>query len=127
MIHLDTSILIGALEGSAQGAAWLEAAAVGAVPIAISSIAWCEFLCGPLDARQQRDARVLLGEPIGFLEADAVLAAHLYNQGGRRRGSLADCQVAAIAIRCGAALATADARHFARFAAAGLRLAAGLP
>jgi len=121
--HLDTSFLIAALEGRPRELAWMDAAAAGAAPLAISAIAWCEFLCGPLRPGQERDARALLGEPVAFTEADAALAATLYNQGGRRRGSLPDCQIAAVAIRSGAGLATPNPRDFARFTAAGLRLA----
>ena len=44
--------------------------------------------------------------------------------GGTPQGSLADCMVAASAIRAGAMLATANARDFRRFTSAGLSLAA---
>jgi len=47
----------------------------------------------------------------------------LFNRAGRRRGSLLDCMIAAIALRAGAALATANQADFRRLRAAGLRLA----
>jgi predicted nucleic acid-binding protein len=91
--------------------------------LSISAIAWAEFLCGPVT----RDAVALtarvVGEPAVFTARDATLSARLFNETGRRRGSLADCMIAASAIGAGATLATANERDFARFLAAGLELA----
>jgi predicted nucleic acid-binding protein len=55
--------------------------------------------------------------------AAAERAAHLFNDTGRRRGSLLDCLVAAAAIAAGAELATANPRAVERFRGAGLDLA----
>jgi predicted nucleic acid-binding protein len=47
MIHLDTSFLIRALlDGTSESAA-LEHWIGSGENIGISSVAWCEFLCGP--------------------------------------------------------------------------------
>lgn len=122
MIHLDTSFLIRALcPGSPQERellAWLD----GPGSVSLSVVAWAEFLCGPVSADARALARTLLGEPVPLGAAGAERAAQLFNETGRRRGSLLDCLVAATAIEAGAQLATENLRDFARFRAAGLDL-----
>ena len=122
MIHLDTSYLIRALvPGTAQDRQlrdWLRRYE----RLAISSIAWTEFLCGPIHADQIEATARIVPQRIGFEEADARLAARLFNETGRRRGSLTDCMIAASALRMGAALATVNRADFLRFEASGLSL-----
>lgn len=123
MIHLDTSFLVPALAaGTAQDRrlrAWLAAGE----PLGISAVAWTEFLCGPVEPADPDLVARVVGERVPFGEGEATLAARLFNDAGRRRGSLADCMIAATAIRAGAALATANPKDFRRFASAGLSLA----
>jgi len=64
-----------------------------------------------------------VGEIVPFTKSDAVVAATLFNETGRRRGTFADCMIGAVAIRENAALATSNASDFARMKAAGLRVA----
>jgi predicted nucleic acid-binding protein len=122
MIHFDTNFLIQTVvAGSAAHGkfrAWTQ------VPedCNASSIAWAEFLCGPLDAPAEAIARQIFPNPEPFLPADAVMAARLFNQTGRRSRSLADCMVAAVAIRCGAKLATINTADFQFFLPHGLIL-----
>ena len=122
MIHLDTSFLIRALlKGSDEDRrlrAWLR----GKTAVGASAIVWAEFLCGPVHANDLELAMVVVGERVPFTAEDAAMAASLFNGTGRRRGSLADCMIAASAIRCSATLATANAGDFARFRPAGLLL-----
>ncbi|MYN65860.1 MAG: type II toxin-antitoxin system VapC family toxin [Acidobacteria bacterium] len=51
------------------------------------------------------------------------VAARLFNESGRRRGTIIDCMIGAAALADGASVATSNVAHFSRFAAAGLKLA----
>jgi predicted nucleic acid-binding protein len=92
--------------------------------LGISAIAWAEFQCGPLAPSQNKFAVALLGAPIAFTADDAVRAAELFRIGGRRRGTLADCMIAAVALRSSAALATSNAVDFERLEGEGLTVLA---
>jgi predicted nucleic acid-binding protein len=122
VIALDTNFLITALAAGTTAEAlmlgWLRAGD----QLTVSIVAWTEFLCGPATPGQISLARAMIGEPIGLTAADAERAAALFNLGGRRRGSLADCMIAATAIRLDVELATANREDFRRFEPAGLRL-----
>ncbi len=122
MIHLDTSFLIRALvRGSAEDQRlrdWLRKGE----PLGMSAIAWAEFLCGPVEVAQLQLVGRIVSQRAPFAEDDAVLAARLFNDSGRRRGSLADCMIAAAAIRERAPLATDNPSDFRRFRGAGLRI-----
>lgn len=122
MIHLDTSFLIRAGAHGTPEARWLRKWLRAGEQVRISSVVWAEYLCGPVTTTAMEDAAELFGEPVPFGAAEATLAAQLFNSSGRRRGTLADCMIAAIALGAGAVLATSNARDFERFVAAGLRL-----
>ena len=117
IIHLDTSFLIRALHPNSSADRQLRRWMTDGVRLGISAIGWTEFLCGPLDHRQHALAAVIVGEPEPFVAQDSIQTAELFNRSGRRRGSLLDCMIAAIAIRVGASLATANPDAFRRFAA----------
>jgi predicted nucleic acid-binding protein len=123
MIHLDSSFLIRALaEGTPQDRklrAWLAAEEA----LGMSAVAWAEFLCGPVEAAEMELVDRIVADRVAFDEAEAALAARLFNESGRRRGSLADCMIAASAIRAGVPLATENPKDYRRFATAGLSLA----
>jgi predicted nucleic acid-binding protein len=112
MIHLDTNFLIQlAVAGSqahTQFSTWVSANE----SVNVSSIAWAEFLCGPLDATAENLIRQIFPNPEPFFPSDAALAAKLFNQTGRRSRSLADCMIAAVAIRSSAKLATVNIGDF---------------
>jgi predicted nucleic acid-binding protein len=122
MMHLDTNFLIVALvPGTPQDvrvSRWL----TSGESLAMSAVGWAEFLCGPISDRLLELANRIVTERVPLLEEDSAIAAKLFNAGGRRRGSLPDCLIAATAIRVGAALATTDLPDFRRFESSGLQL-----
>ena len=122
MIHLDTNFLIASLTPasaeSRQVSQWLEAGE----PVGLSVIAWAEFLCGPVTPRQTALAAGAFPDPVALIPEDAARAANLFNATGRRRGSLADCLIAATCLRLGASIATNNAQDVRRFTPMGLRV-----
>ena len=122
MVHLDTNFLIQATVAGSPAHVQFAAGETAHEVFNVSSIAWAEFLCGPLDATAESFARQIFVNPEPFFDADAALAASRFNQTGRRSRSLADGMIAAVAIRCGAKLATINATDFQPFAQHGLVL-----
>jgi predicted nucleic acid-binding protein len=122
MTDLDANFLVVALHGNASVLRALEKWLQRGEVIAMSAVAWSEFLCGPLTAEQAERARIFVSRIEAFTLADAVLAAELFNATGRRQRSQADCRIAASAIGRGAKLATLDRIGFARFANFQLKL-----
>jgi predicted nucleic acid-binding protein len=123
MIHLDTNYLIGlAVRGSSPAQnvdKWLAAGE----SLAASALAWTEFLNGPVSADEIALVEsVIEGSLVAFEKPTAVLAAQLFNQGGRRRGSRFDCLIAATAILAKANLATEIKKDFELFVPFGLKL-----
>ncbi|MBI3413912.1 MAG: type II toxin-antitoxin system VapC family toxin [Verrucomicrobia bacterium] len=112
MVHFDTNFLIEVnVVGSAADTKFRMWSAANET-FGICSVAWAEFLCGPLDATAAAFARQIFPHPEPFLSADALQAADLFNQTGRRSRSLPDCMIAAVAIRCDARLATNNLADF---------------
>ena len=123
MIHLDTNFLIGlAVPGSSPAQAvdqWLAANE----PLAASALAWTEFLNGPVSADEIALVEsVIESQIVPFEKPTAVMAARLFNQTGRRRGSRFDCLIAATAILADAGLATENQKDFVPFVPHGLKL-----
>jgi predicted nucleic acid-binding protein len=124
MIHCDTNFLVRAsVPGSAEALKlrrWLDSNEL----LAISAVAWMEFLNGPITPDQIAEFKLILtGGVIPFGPSEAVLASFIFNQTGRRRASKIDCMIAASAINSSAALATCDLSDFNNFLFAGLVLA----
>ncbi len=120
MIHFDTNFLIQITVAGSSAHRQFQAWMAARENFNVSSIAWSEFLCGPLDATGESLARQIFPAPEPFLPDDAALAAKLFNQTGRRSRSLADCMIAAVAIRCSAKLATINTADFQPFVQQGV-------
>jgi predicted nucleic acid-binding protein len=123
VIHLDTSFLVRALVRDSLEDRRLRAWLAAGEAMAMSTIAWAEFLCGPVEPAFLELVVRIVPRRTPFGEEEALLSAGLFNETGRRRGSLADCMIAATAIRAQARLATENAADFRRFQAAGLQMA----
>ncbi|HEY3763174.1 MAG TPA: PIN domain-containing protein [Verrucomicrobiae bacterium] len=120
MIHFDTNFLIQATQAGSPAHQKFREWSAANEPFGVSTVAWAEYLCGPLDTAAEALARSIFPAPEMFIEPDAVLAARLFNESGRRSRSLADCMIAAVAIRRGAKLATINAADFQPFTMHGL-------
>lgn len=123
MIHLDTSFLIRALNPGSPEDRKLRTWVGAGETVAMSSVAWAEFLCGPLGGAELELAERIVERRSDFTQDQAATAARLFNESGRRRGMFIDCLIAAAALADGALLATANAADFDRFMSAGLTLA----
>ena len=91
--------------------------------LVMSSVAWAEFLCGPLGSVDRELADRVVERRQDFTQDHAVTAARLFNESGQRRTMIIDCMIGAAALADGAAVATSNEAHFSRFAAAGLKMA----
>jgi predicted nucleic acid-binding protein len=124
MIHLDTNYLIGLVVKASSQAVEVDGWLAGGELLAASAIAWTEFLNGPITpAEITRANAVLQSRIVPFGQGEAALAAELFNQTGRRRGSRFDCLIAATAILAQADVATVNQPDFKVFVPHGLRLA----
>ena len=123
MIHLDTSFLICALAPGSREDVRIREWIGANEPLGMSTVAWAEFLCGPVDEAALSVASVVVGRHSLFTEEMAVIAARLFNGSGRRRGTMVDCMIAATALAENAAVATSNPDDFSRFEALGLVLA----
>lgn len=115
MICLDTNYLIlGLVPGSTESVE-LIGWAQSSVPLVTSSVAWYEFLCGPVSEQQVTVMQSFLAQIIPFGETEGKEAANLFNSTGRRRALRVDAMIAATAIVAGAKLATNNRGDFAHF------------
>jgi predicted nucleic acid-binding protein len=124
MVHLDTNFLILAMAAGSPHDAQLRTWINSGEAVSLDAIVWAEFACGPVTAAQLDAARAFVPSPQPFLAEDALRAAALFNDSGRRRGSLIDCMIAAVCLRLDASLATSNVQDFKPFERSGLRIIA---
>ena len=124
MILLDTNYLIRALVPdsveSERIVDWFQAGE----DLCTSSIAWHEFICGPVDDEGVLVVQSLLQERVLPYSSDqAFESARLFNATGRKRHLRINAMIAAAAIVADAELATGNTGHFEVFRRLGLKLA----
>ncbi len=125
MIHLDTNLLIDLVTAGSPHVAMIEQWLKEGKLLGTSAIAWSEFCNGP-HSKQQKDAVfAVLGKRITeFTWQQAEQASRLFHYTGRKRGSHADCMIAAAGMVNGFTVATRNIKDFERFVPHGLNLTA---
>ena len=98
-------------------------AATGGEPGESAPLGTLDRLQASLRERQMEWAAEIVGQRLDFTAEHAALAARLFNESGRRRGSLIDCMIASTALAAAASLATANDADFLRFKDSGLTMA----
>jgi len=122
-ILLDTNALIALSDPADAMFQALERAIRSGGRASTCSVAWHEYVRGPLlGADRERALRVIESRVLPLERDSAEFAAELFNQTGRRRGSTADCLIAAAAVGQDAELLTRNRVDFEPFVSHGLRL-----
>ena len=123
MIHLDTNLLIAAIDASHPHYAQARTALSTGQPASASSVAWTEFRSRPVPSVRVHALCMLLGSRIvPFAQVEAELAAQLFQIPGVNRSQRLDTMIAATAILAGAELATVNTGDFTAFVPHGLKL-----
>ncbi|MDN5936422.1 MAG: hypothetical protein L0H75_09650 [Nitrosospira sp.] len=92
---------------------------------AVNAVVCYEYQLGPLADDEANLAYAFLqGQILPVAEEDALLAAQLFNDAGRRRTLKTDALIAACAIRVNADFVTVNVADFEPLTAQGLRLLA---
>lgn len=123
MIQLDTNYLVDLVTVGSAGAAKVRAWLKAGKSVTTSAFAWSEFCNGPISKAQKEATFAVLNRTImDFTWREAEEASRLFNLSGRRRGSHADCMIAAAAMVAGVPLATLNRMDFERLVPFGLML-----
>lgn len=123
MIHLDTNLLIDLVTIGSPHVPMVRRWLDEGEQLAVSAIAWSEFLNGP-HTKPQKDAIQAIVEDriLDFTRKEAEQASRLFHYIGRRRGSHIDCMIAACAMTHSAQVATRNVADFEKFIPHGLKL-----
>ena len=123
-ILLDTNFLICGLIQYSSESELLKQWYLSGRSLITSSVAWYEFLCGPVTEPQVEVIQAFLKGPkvIAFDQIIASRAALLFNQLGRPRKLRVDVMIAATAIEMNSELATANVHDFETMVPHGLRV-----
>ena len=123
-ILLDTNFLICGLIQDSSESELLKQWYLSGRTLMTSSVAWYEFLCGPVTESQIDVILAFLKGPkvIAFDQTISSRAALLFNQLGRPRKVRVDVMIAATAIEMDAELATANVQDFTEMKPYGLKL-----
>lgn len=125
MIHLDTNLLIDIVTAGSPHIEVIRRWLREGEQLGTSAIAWSEFCNGPHSREQKDSVFAILQKRISdFSWKQAELASLLFHRTGRRRGSHADCMIAASAMALGVPVATRNIKDFERFVSMGLKLEA---
>ena len=123
MIHLDTNLLIAAIDAAHPHHRHARRALSISKPAAAAAVAWTEFLSKPIPPVHLKALTAMLGaRVIPFAKPEAELAAQLFRIAGVKRFQRVDTMIAATAILSGAELATVNTTDFAPFVPYGLKL-----
>ena len=122
VIHLDTNQLIFAGQRGSPAHQRIDQLLRAGEILQVSSVAWAEFLCGPVTPTEKAHAQAILSDILPLDATSAALGATLFNASGRRSRSLEDCLIAATALLQPAPLATDNPADFQCFMPHGLRL-----
>jgi predicted nucleic acid-binding protein len=123
VIHLDTNILIDLVTSHSAQVAMVHGWLKSNIPLAASAVTWSEFCNGP-HTKEQKDAihAILRGGIHPFSEEQAEFASRLFHKTGRKRGSHADCMIAAAAFCSRQPIATRNISDFDRFTPYGVKV-----
>jgi predicted nucleic acid-binding protein len=121
MIQLDTNLLIDLSTIGHPTAKLVRKWLLTGEELAVSAITWSEYLNGP-HTKQQKDSAhaVISGRVLDFSAKMAEQASRLFHYTGRKRGSHADCMIAACAMVHGCRVASRNIDDFKRFVPHGL-------
>jgi predicted nucleic acid-binding protein len=122
-LHLDTNLLIDLVTAGSPHIAVVRKWLKDGHKLGASAIAWLEFCNGP-HSKEQKDAvfAVLERRISDFTWKQAEDASRLFHRTGRKRGSHAECMIAASAMAHGVPVATRNIKDFEKFAPYGLKL-----